>query len=237
MDQPSRGPESEPSLQLPESSSLVILLLFFAGVAVISLVSIVAGDQTSSRSELMPSRAFSPEEIEGVNFDIPPVPPPAEGALEEFTLPPPPFSDPDIFPCSGCHDPGDYDPAPRELDFHEEIELHHGPRDRWCFDCHNPEDRDTLRLINGKSVGFDESYKLCGQCHGTIYRDWRRGIHGRRRGNWNGAKSYLLCAHCHNPHSPRPAPIAPLPPPIHPSYLATDMRPPDAPTDDEGTAP
>ena len=64
-----------------------------------------------------------------------------------------------------------------------------------------------LMLANGTPIGFEESYRLCGQCHGTIFRDWREGIHGRREGYWNGAKSYQLCAHCHNPHAPAFEPI------------------------------
>ena len=56
---------------------------------------------------------------------------------------------------------------------------------------------------------FEESYRLCGQCHGEKYRDWRAGVHGRRVGQWNGAKRYLLCVHCHSPHQPRFKPMAP----------------------------
>jgi len=114
----------------------------------------------------------------------------------------------------------------RELvDMHDDIVLNHGPSERWCLDCHNSEDRDSLWLVNGTQIGFDESYKLCGQCHGTIFRDWRAGIHGRRRGYWNGAKEYLLCAHCHDPHSPKYKPIAPLPPPVRPQFLASSAEP------------
>jgi hypothetical protein len=51
-------------------------------------------------------------------------------------------------------------------------------------------------------VPFTESYRLCGQCHGDKFRDWRAGIHGRRVGDWDGTKTYLLCVSCHNPHSP-----------------------------------
>ena len=47
-------------------------------------------------------------------------------------------------------------------------------------------------------------------------RDWKAGIHGRRTGNWNGQKQYLLCAHCHNPHSPRYPSIKPEPIPKEP---------------------
>ncbi|MDQ7005918.1 MAG: cytochrome c3 family protein [Acidobacteriota bacterium] len=216
-------PESEPQLRLPESSSLVVLLVFFAGIALISLISIVASEDVPGHSQMMPDRAYGPEDVTGVDFDFEPLPGLTGESSAPYTLPPPPFSDPDIFPCSSCHEEGDYDATRRELGFHEEIQLNHGPRDRWCFDCHNPEQRDVLRLSSGRTVTFEESYELCGQCHGTIFRDWKQGIHGRRRGYWNGAKSYLLCAHCHNPHSPRPAPIKPLPPPIHPSYLASDL--------------
>ena len=104
-------------------------------------------------------------------------------------------------------------------EFHEEIELKHGSRDRWCFDCHNPDDRDTLRLASGKLVPFTESYNLCGQCHGDKLRDWNVGVHGKRTGEWDGKKQYLLCANCHNPHEPAFAPIAPMPPPPRPENL------------------
>jgi hypothetical protein len=57
----------------------------------------------------------------------------------------------------------------------------------------NPDDRDVLRLANGDLVSFEESYNLCGQCHGTIFRDWKAGIHGKRTGEWNGKKQYRLC--------------------------------------------
>ncbi len=43
-------------------------------------------------------------------------------------------------------------------------------------------------------------------------------------GYWNGAKSYLLCAHCHNPHAPAFKPIEPLPPPVRPQFLAGCQR-------------
>jgi len=65
-------------------------------------------------------------------------------------------------------------------------------------------------------IDFNESYKLCGQCHGPKLRDWEAGIHGRRTGQWNGEKEYLLCAHCHDPHSPKFPPMKPEPAPIKP---------------------
>jgi hypothetical protein len=136
----------------------------------------------------------------------------------KYFVPPPPFSE-GIFPCSDCHSDMDVNPKRRELeDEHVEISemFNHASDQRWCLDCHNPDNRDVLRLANGDLVSFEESYNLCGQCHGTIFRDWKAGIHGKRTGEWNGKKQYRLCVQCHNPHSPKFKPIKPLPPPNNP---------------------
>jgi len=137
--------------------------------------------------------------------------------IPEFTVPPPPFSE-DIFPCSECHNDMEPNPIRRELEEHIEIaqSFDHASDQRWCLDCHNPDDRDTLRLASGALISFEESYMLCGQCHGTIFRDWKAGVHGKRTGEWNGKRIYRLCVHCHNPHTPRFKQIMPLPPPVRP---------------------
>jgi hypothetical protein len=136
-----------------------------------------------------------------------------------YPVPPPPFSE-DIFPCSDCHADMEPNPQRRELvDMHEDIVLNHAEGQRWCLDCHNLDDRDTLRLISGEVIPFTESYRLCGQCHGDKFRDWRVGVHGKRTGNWNGEKQYLLCAHCHDPHSPSFKPLKPMPAPVRPENL------------------
>lgn len=138
----------------------------------------------------------------------------APGAKVE--VPPPPFSD-GIFPCTGCHAELEVVRTRRELtEFHDDIVLRHDEEHRWCLDCHDATERDSLHLASGERVPFDESYRLCGQCHGEKLRDWAVGIHGRRTGEWNGRKQYLLCAHCHNPHQPRFRPVAPMPPPVPP---------------------
>ena len=141
-------------------------------------------------------------------------------AAEEYPVPAPPLSE-GIFPCSDCHADLEPDPTPRDLGMHEEIveRFHHAEQQRWCLDCHNPADRDKLRLANGQLISFEESYKLCGQCHGTIYRDWKAGVHGKRTGMWNGRKEYRLCVSCHDPHRPRFAAIAPEPPPRRPEAI------------------
>ncbi len=123
-----------------------------------------------------------------------------------------------IFPCSACHASLKANPTRRELtDMHADIVLTHDAEHRWCLDCHDAGNRDMLHLASGERLPFSESYRLCGQCHGEKYRDWRAGVHGRRTGDWNGHKAYLLCANCHNPHQPRFKPIAPKPAPVRPS--------------------
>lgn len=146
----------------------------------------------------------------------------ASEKIPDYFVPPPPFSE-GIFPCSECHADMEVNTVRRELEFHTEIKLKHAEEQRWCLDCHNPDDRDKLRLANGQLVSFKESYYLCGQCHGTIFRDWKAGVHGKRTGMWNGKKQYRLCVHCHNPHQPRFKPIKPLPPPLRPE----DIKPRD----------
>jgi len=149
--------------------------------------------------------------------------PPASPVVDhrDFQAPPPPFSD-GIFPCSSCHDPKAMPPNPKRRPLegmHAEIELRHGPESRWCLDCHDLQNRDRLHLVNGEKLDFTASYLLCGQCHGDKLRDWRVGVHGKRTGSWNGAKQYLLCVHCHNPHSPRFKALKPLPPPVPPDQI------------------
>lgn len=135
---------------------------------------------------------------------------------QDIQVPPPPFTE-GIFPCSQCHADIKTNPQPRKLvDAHDDIVLEHDQEHRWCLDCHNPDNRDVLRLASGKTISFAESYQLCGQCHGDKYRDWKVGVHGKRTGEWNGKKQYLLCVNCHNPHSPHFKSLTPLPPPNKP---------------------
>ena len=147
----------------------------------------------------------------------PPAAPTAPAPDERVEVPPPPFTD-GIFPCSSCHASMPVNRTRRELtEFHTDIVLKHDEQHRWCLDCHDADHRDQLHLASGTPVPFGESYVLCGQCHGEKLRDWRAGVHGRRTGQWNGHKTYLLCAHCHNPHQPRFKAIQPMPAPVRPS--------------------
>ena len=208
---------------LPGTSSLAVLLIVFVSLSLLILFSIVRGGVGHVAPDAGGTKAYSPADFPEINFNrelLPEVEAAGNSDPEGIYRVRQPLAYEDYFPCSDCHADMEVNLERRQLEeMHGEILLNHGPIDRWCFDCHNPDDRDSLRLANGTLIGFDESYRLCGQCHGTIFRDWREGIHGRREGYWNGAKSYQLCAHCHNPHAPRFQPIAPLPPPVRPQFL------------------
>lgn len=128
-----------------------------------------------------------------------------------------------FFPCSDCHLDMVANPKRRELvEMHDDVLFDHDSENRWCLACHDLNQRDSLRLASGKLLSFDESYKLCGQCHGPKIRDWRLGIHGKRTGMWNGKKEYRLCVSCHNPHSPKIKPIEPLAAPLKPEQISID---------------
>jgi len=163
---------------------------------------------------------FGAETVEIPVFQCLPVRKDERAESEQYPVPLPPFSK-GIFPCTRCHDrPDDYNTTQRNLTLmHTNIKLVHGPREQWCYGCHNPTDRDKLRLAGGRLVSFRKSYELCGQCHGPKLRDWRLGIHGRRTGCWNGKREYRLCVHCHNPHSPKFKPLKPKPRPWKPSEI------------------
>lgn len=217
------GEKTDGDRLLPGASSLAVLLIVFVSFSLLILFSIVRGGVGHVAPDAGGTKAYSPADFPEINFNrelLPEVEAAGNSDPEGIYRVRQPLAYEDYFPCSDCHADMEVNLERRQLEeMHGEILLNHGPIDRWCFDCHNPDDRDSLRLANGTLIGFDESYRLCGQCHGTIFRDWREGIHGRREGYWNGAKSYQLCAHCHNPHAPRFQPIAPLPPPVRPQFL------------------
>ncbi len=71
-------------------------------------------------------------------------------------------------------------------------------------------------LHDGTRIGFNYAPRLCAQCHGTVFRDWERGTHGKTMGSWDAddpRRHRLACNDCHDPHSPAYPKFAPLPGP------------------------
>jgi hypothetical protein len=142
------------------------------------------------------------------------------------------------YPCTKCHDNQFVDRRVRELqDEHTKLVFEHGGGRFWCYDaCHKGTDMDNLVSLRGRRVSYDESYKICGQCHSQRL-DWYFGGHGKRQGawedqhdipkiadelkvedrdqigRWRGERMILNCTECHDPHSPSIKPFEPSPPP------------------------
>jgi Cytochrome c7 and related cytochrome c len=142
------------------------------------------------------------------------------------------------YPCTKCHDNKFVDRRVRELqDEHTKLVFEHGGGRFWCYDaCHKGTDMDNLVSLRGRPVRYDESYKLCGQCHFQRL-DWYFGGHGKRQGawedqreipkvadelrvedrsqigRWKGERTILNCTECHDAHSPAIKPFEPSPSP------------------------
>ena len=151
------------------------------------------------------------------------------------------------YPCTKCHDNKFVDRRVRELqDEHTKLVFEHGGGRFWCYDaCHKGTDMDNLVSLRGRTVSYDESYKLCGQCHYQRL-DWYFGGHGKRQGAWEnqreipmvadelkvadrnqigrwaGERMILNCTECHDAHSPSIKPFEPSPPP----KVRAGLRPP-----------
>lgn len=149
---------------------------------------------------------------------------------QEYPVPPPLISE-QKFPCIKCHEHWPTKKESRQLKMnHADVVLKHSdPRSaeqRWCLDCHDSEDRNKLRLMSQERIEFDQSYRLCGQCHGRVFEDWKAGVHGKRIGNWKGEKLYRLCVHCHDPHHPSFVPRKPEPVPQRPGQAHVSAEQP-----------
>jgi len=142
------------------------------------------------------------------------------------------------YPCTKCHDNQFVDRRVRELqDEHTKLVFEHGGGRFWCYDaCHKGTDMDNLVSLRGRRISYDESYKVCGQCHYQRL-DWYFGGHGKRQGawesqreipkvadelkvedrsqigRWGGERVILNCTECHDAHSPSVKLFEPSPPP------------------------
>lgn len=119
------------------------------------------------------------------------------------------------YPCGEqCHDDLEPNATPRVLTlFHSGRRLEHGPAIQWCDRCHSSLDTDQLALFDGTHVSFDQSDRVCAQCHGEKHRDWVRGLHGLTTGGWTGTAHRRTCTACHDPHTPDRFELEALPAP------------------------
>ena len=112
-----------------------------------------------------------------------------------------------------------YDRAMAE---HQDIKLEHG-NNRFCLNCHHSTNRNAFVDYDGSEIAQADVVLLCAKCHGTTYRDWKAGVHGRSNGFWKadiGTETKLRCIQCHDPHRPAFQPMKPLPPLRYPPRAA-----------------
>ena len=111
------------------------------------------------------------------------------------------------FPCTNCHSQSlaklQSGPAPNIRKAHWDIHLVHANESIMnCTTCHAKNDMNQLTSLTEKLITLDESYKLCGQCHSTQYKDWQGGAHGKQLNGWKPPRVAQTCVSCHNPHQP-----------------------------------
>jgi len=114
-----------------------------------------------------------------------------------------------FYPCTQCHKAIPPNATPRKLEAPHPAALNHGKGRMWCLDCHQIDDRDSLRTLKGQKVDFNDSHLVCGQCHSNRHKDWYFGAHGKRAVNWKGERELFNCTHCHDPHDPAVKPRKP----------------------------
>ena len=117
----------------------------------------------------------------------------------------------------------------RPVNEHRDIKLDHG-NNRFCLNCHHATNRNVFADYDGAEIAQRDVVQLCAKCHGTTFRDWAAGVHGRENGFWKtdaGAKTKLRCIQCHDPHRPKFQAMKPLAPLRYPPRAA---HPPSAKT-------
>ena len=121
------------------------------------------------------------------------------------------------YKCSECHRLFE-SPLKQETRVaeHTDLILTHG-RNNYCFNCHHRANRDVYTDYDGSEIPASEPARLCAKCHGTTYRDWLVGLHGKIAGSWKSIPregTHILCIQCHDPHSPKFPALKPLPGPV-----------------------
>ncbi|BDS14764.1 cytochrome c3 family protein [Aureispira anguillae] len=111
------------------------------------------------------------------------------------------------YPCSNCHNEALESLKSKEQKLgqkaHWDIQLKHASSDvMTCTTCHSETNMDDLHSITNKKILFNNSFKVCAQCHQEEYKDWAGGAHGKRIGGWTKPIVKKTCVNCHNPHRP-----------------------------------
>lgn len=151
-------------------------------------------------------------QVDGEVFDTTPV----RGRLKEFGLHRGTFE----FKCTECHDDFKSDPTvDTPAGEHRVImdKFDHG-LNIYCMNCHHRSERNSFIGYGTDIIPSNEPARLCSKCHGPMYHDWERGIHGRQNQHWNaemGPRPKLQCIECHDPHRPKFESMAPD---IKPAY-------------------
>jgi hypothetical protein len=108
------------------------------------------------------------------------------------------------YPCSSCHLGRNVVMRDKRIgDAHEDIRpVHPKETGAICATCHAADNVEQLPLKSGERATFDESYRLCAQCHFQQVDAWAAGGHGKRLDGWQGRRVVMGCADCHDPHTP-----------------------------------
>ncbi len=127
----------------------------------------------------------------------------------------------EMYRCDECHDSEEsfnskIRPMAKDKD-HESITTFHPEKkddpNFWCNNCHASKNYNKLILQSEEKISFNESYRLCGQCHGPTLKDWKNNIHGKVVGGWLNNKKQHSCTSCHNAHDPKMKQVDPIPEP------------------------
>lgn len=108
------------------------------------------------------------------------------------------------YACTECHSKPVEQMKGKDLKkAHWNIKINHANQSIMnCLTCHNGKDMDHLKSLTGVSIDFNNSYKLCSQCHQKQFYDWSGGAHGKRLESWAPPRLSMTCVNCHNPHEP-----------------------------------
>ncbi|MEM7380555.1 MAG: cytochrome c3 family protein [Bacteroidota bacterium] len=110
------------------------------------------------------------------------------------------------FACTECHSRplSEMPSPPGQQQAHWDIKIIHADSQTMnCATCHNGSDMNHLNSLAGIEIDFNQSYKLCAQCHSSQFEDWKGGAHGKNIGGWAKPRAAMSCVNCHNPHEPQ----------------------------------